>query len=627
MLNIQQTSEIIGVSVATIRNWVKSGVLLPIRPDTYIFNKKNIQDFVLQLSNGSKNKLTSRANKIALKGSFVPLEYFADKESQKAIKTIAGEFLKSSLAVETVMFVAALKTLVVYKEIKEFSLKDIKSDFKTLVWRRNAVKNLMTDWYNLLKRCPVKDAEPLIKKVFESFSPVLNEDCLGFLYQSLKCASDKHKKGSYYTPKNVSQNAVCAFEGQIRTILDPCCGTGNFLLSAAQYKSLSLKSLYGIDCDRVAVFVASLNLLLHFKQEDSAPNIICADALEFSDSVNFDLIATNPPWGARSIKSILKQTYKDSFSLFIEKSLRHINKNGFLSFVLPESFLNIAGHKHIRALILEKTKILRIVNLGKMFTGVFTSVIRLDLQEGVCDNAHKVAICNGTETFKVLQNRFLNNKNFVFDVNANETEQKLIEKIYAKNHLTLKNNAEWALGIVTGNNEIHLKTSQENGFEAVYKGVDIEPFRLKQNTSYIKFEPKKFQQCASEKYYRAKEKLIYKFISNKPVFAYDNTGAVTLNSANILIPKLPGYSVKTALGFLNSAVFRFLFVKKFMTHKVLKGDLQQLPFPILSKGDIRKIETETERLINGAKDQSKLDEIVFEVFEISEEEQKLIYFC
>jgi hypothetical protein len=50
-----------------------------------------------------------------------------------------------------------------------------------------------------------------------------------------------------------------------------------------------------------------------------------------------------------------------------------------LSYILPESILNVKVHEDIRKLLLDYN-ILSIYELGRIFTGVFTEVIRLDIK-------------------------------------------------------------------------------------------------------------------------------------------------------------------------------------------------------------------------------------------------------
>ena len=135
------------------------------------------------------------------------------------------------------------------------------------------------------------------------------------------------------------------------------------------------------------------------------------------------------------------------------------------------------------------------------------------------------------------QIKWMNNHDFIFDIHSNKFDSKIIDKIYQTKHITLKDKAIWALGIVTGNNKKFITSEDKSGFEPIYKGKDVKKFILDKPSSYIQFKPKKFQQVAPEEKYRVKEKLIYKFISKNLIFAYDNRKRLTLNSANILIPE------------------------------------------------------------------------------------------
>ncbi|HZH69726.1 MAG TPA: TaqI-like C-terminal specificity domain-containing protein, partial [Flavobacteriaceae bacterium] len=89
---------------------------------------------------------------------------------------------------------------------------------------------------------------------------------------------------------------------------------------------------------------------------------------------------------------------------------------------------------------------------------------------------------------------------------------------------------------------------------------------------------KKYQQTAPEYLYQAREKLIYKFISNQLCFYCDTEQRYVLNSANLLVlnPDFP-ISGKELTKLLNSDFMTWLFRKIFVTHKVLKSDLQHLP--------------------------------------------------
>ena len=47
---------------------------------------------------------------------------------------------------------------------------------------------------------------------------------------------------------------------------------------------------------------------------------------------------------------------------------------------------------------------------------------------------------------------------------------EIIDKIYSVNHTTLEQKADWALGIVTGNNKGFITNELKDGFEPIFKG-------------------------------------------------------------------------------------------------------------------------------------------------------------
>jgi hypothetical protein len=261
---------------------------------------------------------------------------------------------------------------------------------------------------------------------------------------------------------------------------------------------------------------------------------------------------------------------------------------------------------------------------GRQFTGVYTPVIRLDVIKKKADEQWMVAVERAGTSYNVLQSRFVRNAHIAFDVQTKSDEEQLLERIYSISHQTLAGNAEWALGIVTGDNKKYVSAELGPEMEPIFRGSDIYPFFLGEPGSYIRFNSEKYQQVAAAKYYRAPEKLLYRFISNRLVFAYDDKQRLSLNSANILIPAIPGLGIKAALAFLNSTLFQFVFVKKFSTHKVLRGDLEQLPFPVIDHSVHERLEQLVDSAIACKKMPDELEEIIFAIFGFDNAERTLI---
>ncbi|MGN0436828.1 MAG: TaqI-like C-terminal specificity domain-containing protein, partial [Wujia sp.] len=190
--------------------------------------------------------------------------------------------------------------------------------------------------------------------------------------------------------------------------------------------------------------------------------------------------------------------------------------------------------------------------------------------------------------------------------------------------------ADFALGIVTGNNNDYLSKEKTISNEIILKGTDIERYHIREAENYIQFSPEQFQQTASTELYRAKEKLLYRFISNKLIFAYDNRQTLSINSCNILIPRLDGINIKYVLAILNSSVTQFIFRMEFNSVKVLRSHLESLPIPAIDNHNQSKIISLVDEITANYSTEkyeklyARLDQIVFELFHLTPEEQAII---
>ena len=93
-------------------------------------------------------------------------------------------------------------------------------------------------------------------------------------------------------------------------------------------------------------------------------------------------------------------------------------------------------------------------------------------------------------------------------------------------------------------------------------------------------------------------KLLYRFIAEVPVFAYDNQQTLSLNSCNILIPKIDELNIKYILAILNSGVAAFFMNKKYNSVKLLKSHIESLPIPIVSREKQNEIIKKADRIMN-----------------------------
>lgn len=595
------------------------------------FNYAQVKELQKKISNGEIDRLTKRANKRHSQNYFIPDEYADNKNVLYAVQRIIQFYQTKRLEKNSLLFTIIInllkkKNLITYSKDDLYSKNNlIKSELEW--WKKNIAKNYKLENYKELLTIDIPEVD----------------DVLGLIYQSLITEGSKTRAGSYYTPKKITEDIIDEYVRPTSLILDPCCGTGQFLLSASKIID-NPSNIWGFDIDEVAVRIARMNLIIKFPEDDFIPNVYHKNTLltlnknDLFSGIRiprFDIVVTNPPWGVHLLKSDIKELQlvfpniksNETFSYFLKKGISLLKEDGILSYILPEAILNVKTHKDIRKIILNQTQIKKVKYLNRLFKNVFTPVIRLDLKKRIPRGDEQIISENGT-IHKVRQNRLKNNPDYLFDVFNKNKDIGIFNKVYGLTHTTLKDCAEWALGIVTGNNRKHLSENKIKGYKPILTGKDIKRFLATKHKYYIKFNPENFQQVAPKNKYYAKEKLIYKFISNKLVFSYDDRQTLTLNSANILIPKVKNYPIKTILALFNSSLYQFIYQKRFGSIKILRSDLEKLPLPLIKKVQHEEIIKKVDKLLNiklteeiRQQNYKKLDKVIMDIFRLTTKEQ------
>lgn len=521
ILSLKSAAEQLNVSVVSIHNWIKDGSLKTIDG---CLTQECLDDFKRDFLN--KNKLSSRANK-----------QYKDLHNHKQLT-------------ETIKL----------KINSELSGKEISDDY---------------------------------------------EDSLSDSY--------KNKEGIYYTPQYIVEDMmrdINDVEG--KTFLDPCCGSGNFIVEALK-KGFAPENVYGFDTDENAVAITKKRIkeLCGYESE----NIFCEDFLGCQQSavscqrsvVRFDYIFTNPPWG-KKIKKKDRDKYSylfgsgnsnDTSALFYFASLKILKENGTMGFLLPDAFFNITSFEDARKSLLS-LKINRLIDYGKAFKGLMTKAmafvgqrttdngqqnlcIPLNLSRDKARNSKLEAQSISCEIYNVKkhlrsQGSFYDIPKHILNFHIEEKENDVIRKVFSKPHVTLKDNATWALGIITGNNNKLCHKESGEGLVPIFRGKDIFKDKIAEPTLFINEDLKDCRQVADVEFYKAKEKIIYRFISNNIVCHCDAEQRYILNSANIFILNndFP-LSHKQVADLLNSDIMNWLFRSVFSTHKILRSDLELLP--------------------------------------------------
>ena len=609
-LSFSQVCEILSISAATAKNWIRLGKLT-ICEDGKTFEKAYIEKLVSEIKNGKDTRLKSRRNKKSVSGNVLYKDYVENENNRNVVENILEEC--RHISEEELKVIIAFFAFQLYCQSREIAtpanvFPDIASVSNDCIFNdliADLIGNIdlnSFDYTNI----------QFIFKLTVSFIPT--EDTLGFIYISLRDLSQRKQTGAYYTPAKTVRNLIdnLLADGlciEDKTFCDPCCGTGNFLIGLLE-RGVSTISLYGQDIDELSILITRINMFLlnkKWNKEQLNTQFVCANTLENTFSKSFSVILGNPPWGYNFAKeeiAFLLKHYKtakskgmESYDLFIEKGIDLLEEDGYMAYVLPEALLGVASHSQVRELILKNTSFKFVSYLGNAFTGVQCPAVILGVKKDAQGTTKQCRVMSDDVEFIIGKNRNFNSAVFSFNMNDNQYDcLKAIESV--QNARYLADNAKFALGIVTGNNKEYITNTKRDGMEVILKGSDILRYSMKETDNYIHFTPEKFQQVAPTEMYRAKEKLLYRFIAEVPVFTYDNQQTLSLNSCNILIPQIEGMEIKYVLAILNSSVAAYFINKKYNSVKLLRSHIESLPIPMVNAKKQNDIIKKADRIMN-----------------------------
>lgn len=171
----------------------------------------------------------------------------------------------------------------------------------------------------------------------------------------------------------------------------------------------------------------------------------------------YDKIIANPPYGAwldYEKRAVLKKMYpelyaKESYGLFLYRCIELLKEDGVLSFIIPDTFLNLHMHKALRNHILSKTQIVELalfpssffpgVNFGYANLSIITLRKKSDYKQCL---QNTFTVINGFEdveqlnnigkenlkTYSFKQEDVLNNPDHAFLIAENSNVLKLINQ-------------------------------------------------------------------------------------------------------------------------------------------------------------------------------------------------------
>lgn len=603
LISLTELCSMLSISVATGRNWIKLGKLTPQETvkRTLFFSEEYANSVKSSLKKDDNSSLKRRRNKKYVSGNNIYNSYVSENSSaQKHVQSILDYIESHNLTIgnlEICTIVAECASQLLLRDTIFSNAGNCLEAYLNGSLNMNGYDFLIDDLlYDKEASLSFIHNNPELFRITYQYER--NEDILGLLYISTKNLGTRKATGSYYTPtkvvKNLCKKLFDRCDPYGKKILDPCCGTGNFLLQLPA--EIPFDDIYGNDTDELSIRITRINLAIKFsiKNQDMLnSHITNEDYLDHHFTGKYDFIIGNPPWGfdfSEDEKSKLRAKYTcatgssiESYDVFIEQALKDLSLNGVLAFVLPEALLNVKTHMPIRKVITQSCSFQVLSFLGNAFDKVQCPCIIFQIKY----TNQPVSCCgmeidDGHRQYTINIDRTISPDCFSFL--TTDEEYSVLNKVGdTKGKCYLAGNAVFALGIVTGNNKKYISSTKTETNEMILKGSDLCKYRFKPTTNYIVFKPESFQQIAPTEYYRSPEKLLYRFICNQLVFAYDNCQTLSLNSCNLVVPKIEGLSVKYILSILNSRVVQYFFKKTFNSVKVLRSHIEQIPIPDITK--------------------------------------------
>ena len=194
----------------------------------------------------------------------------------------------------------------------------------------------------------------------------------------------RHKTGEFYTPNFIVKKMVNESYEFGEKVIDPCCGSGNFLIeivkkvisseNSEEQKISAINNIFGFDINPISIFMTKISYFILTQKYFSRlkVNLYVLDSLFIKQNKNkqpallkklfntFELVIGNPPW----------YTFRDIDSVDYQNQAKLLAEDLDIK-PLPKNILNI----EISALFFYQSKQIYLKRNGKIFFIITKGVI------------------------------------------------------------------------------------------------------------------------------------------------------------------------------------------------------------------------------------------------------------
>ncbi len=384
----------------------------------------------------------------------------------------------------------------------------------------------------------------------------------------------------------------------------------------------------------------------------------------------FDLIIGNPPYVniekiAKTDREYFLSKYGengslgkryDLYQIFILQSIRLFGTKSILSFILPNTFL--VGHSYLtlRKQMAKKTTIFQVVDLPQnVFETATVDNVLLFLKKpkeksGIISvrklqvkaSINRISNSDWDDSFSIEQSSLTDESHYRINVHSNPIKQSLYQKLFIESE-ALGSITESSQGIIIYKTEedsddnLYTSFDYKKGWKKLLRGTNIGYYEIKWAGEYINYGNWLWSQ-REEKFFK-EPKILLQALRNKSlkrrlVAVYDDEKYYNAhNLANIISKRNSEYDLKYILGIFNSQLINTWYKDHFPNVNINPSDFREIPIKKASTNKQESLIKLVEKILSVKKDnpttdtsklEKQIDELVYKLYDLTEEEIKII---
>ena len=267
--------------------------------------------------------------------------------------------LKNGLDYSTPSLTAAQIRTRIKEVLEDLLNSDINKAEKLALLNRN----VLGDQY--VRQLSIAAFREILKFIEDNILPFINDkstsgqDLLNLFFVTFNKYVGKSDKNQAFTPDHITDfMAKITGVNKHSIVLDPCCGSGSFLVramtqalddcaTAAEQEEVKRYQIFGIEFDENVYGLATTNMLIHSDGNSNIRQGSCFDLADWIKEAKPNVILMNPPYNGQRIhlpKSYINTWSKDKkedpskglyFVKYIADTLNSINHQAKLAVLLP----------------------------------------------------------------------------------------------------------------------------------------------------------------------------------------------------------------------------------------------------------------------------------------------------